>query len=78
MSGRGNTADDLLNLASMKQKLDSTSLLSAAGLDPSHVMEVGTGFWPSKTLLSAVQLDLFSLLGLLAARKLGGSDDLGH
>jgi len=26
-------------------------------------LEVGTGFWPSKTLLSAVELDLFSLLG---------------
>jgi hypothetical protein len=26
-------------------------------------MEVGTGFWPSKTLLSAVELDLFSQLG---------------
>jgi hypothetical protein len=29
----------------------------------SHVMEVGTGFWSSKTLLSAVELDLFSCLG---------------
>jgi hypothetical protein len=47
----------------MRQKRDSTSLLSAAGQDPSHVMEVGTGFWPSKTLLSAVELDLFSVLG---------------
>jgi hypothetical protein len=47
----------------MRQKPDSTSLPSTAELDPSHVMEIGTGFWPSKTLLSAVELDLFSLLG---------------
>src|SRR3981189_3164328 len=47
----------------MKQMRDSTSLLSTAGLDPSHIMEVGTGFWPSKTVLSAVELDLFSHLG---------------
>jgi hypothetical protein len=26
-------------------------------------MDVGMGFWPSKTLLSAVELDLFSHLG---------------
>jgi hypothetical protein len=63
MSGRGDAADDLLSLAGMRQKPDSASLLSTAGLDPSHVMEVGTGFWPSKTLLSAVELDVFSLLG---------------
>jgi O-methyltransferase domain/Dimerisation domain len=37
--------------------------MSNAQLDPSHIMEVGTGFWPSKTLLSAVELDLFSHLG---------------
>src|SRR5260370_10648442 len=47
----------------MSQMRDSTSLLSTTGLDPSHIMEVGTGFWPSKTLLSAVELDLFSHLG---------------
>src|SRR3981189_1858273 len=47
----------------MKQMRDSTSLLSTAGLDPSHIMEVGTGFWPSKTVLSAVELGLFSHLG---------------
>ena len=32
-------------------------------LDPSHIMQVGTGFWPAKTLLSAVELGLFSRLG---------------
>ena len=42
MSRRGNAPDDLLNLASMRQKPDSTSPMSTAELDPSHVMEVGT------------------------------------
>src|ERR671924_1142815 len=31
--------------------------------DPSHIMQVGTGFWASKTLLSAVELELFTKLG---------------
>jgi hypothetical protein len=47
--------------------------LSDAELDPSHIMEVGAGFWPAKTLLSAVELDLFSHLG---AESMSG-DDLG-
>jgi hypothetical protein len=37
--------------------------MSDSELDPSHILEVGVGFWPAKTLLSAVELDLFSLLG---------------
>ena len=35
----------------------------AATLDPSSIMQVGMGFWPSKTLLSAVELGLFTVLG---------------
>src|ERR671928_679725 len=31
--------------------------------DPSHIMQVGLGFWASKTLLSAVELELFTQLG---------------
>ena len=31
--------------------------------DPSLIMQVGMGFWPSKTLLSAVELGLFTALG---------------
>ena len=31
--------------------------------DPSHIMQVGMGFWASKTLLSAVELGLFTHLG---------------
>jgi predicted O-methyltransferase YrrM len=34
-----------------------------APLDPSHIMQVGMGFWASKTVLSAVELELFTALG---------------
>lgn len=30
--------------------------------NPSHIMQIGMGFWASKTLLSAVELGLFSVL----------------
>jgi hypothetical protein len=33
-----------------------------SGLDPSHIMQVGMGFFASKTLLSAVELQLFTTL----------------
>jgi hypothetical protein len=36
---------------------------SARQIDPGHIMQVGMGFWPSKTLLSAVELGLFTSLG---------------
>jgi O-methyltransferase domain/Dimerisation domain len=32
-------------------------------LDPSHILQVGMGFWPAKTVLSAVELELFTHLG---------------
>ncbi|MBA2349540.1 MAG: methyltransferase [Solirubrobacterales bacterium] len=32
-------------------------------VDPSHIMQVGMGFFASKTLLSAVELELFTQLG---------------
>src|SRR5215210_6016162 len=32
-------------------------------VDPSHMMQVGMGFWASKTVLSAVELGLFTELG---------------
>jgi len=32
-------------------------------VDPSQIMQVGMGFWASKTLLSAVELELFTKLG---------------
>jgi hypothetical protein len=37
--------------------------MSQMELDPSHIMQVGMGFWPSKTVLSAVELELFTQLG---------------
>lgn len=37
--------------------------MAQAELDPSHIMQVGMGFWPSKTVLSAVELELFTHLG---------------
>src|SRR3954470_13527189 len=32
-------------------------------LSPGRIMEVGMGFWPAKTLLSALELGLFTTLG---------------
>jgi hypothetical protein len=34
-----------------------------AALDPSHIMQTATAFWASKVLLTAVEFDLFSVLG---------------
>lgn len=41
-------------------------------VDPSHIMQIGMGFWASKTLLTAVKLDLFSLLAIrpLSAKQI--------
>ena len=36
---------------------------TAGQVDPSEIMQVGMGFWASKTLLSAVELELFTKLG---------------
>jgi predicted O-methyltransferase YrrM len=36
---------------------------TAQGPTPDHILQIGTGFWASKTLLSAVELDLFTVLG---------------
>ena len=36
---------------------------TTTALDPGHIMQIGLGFWASKTLLSAVELQLFSTLG---------------
>lgn len=47
--------------------MDSNSLArkpdTSERLDPSHILHTATAFWASKTLLSAVELDLFSALG---------------
>jgi precorrin-6B methylase 2 len=36
--------------------------MSTTEVTPEHIMQVGLGFWPSKTLLSAVELGLFTEL----------------
>jgi hypothetical protein len=43
-----------------------------ATLDPGAIMQIGFGFWPAKTLLSAVELGLFTLLadGSLSAAQI--------
>jgi hypothetical protein len=35
----------------------------SAQLEPAHIMQIGMGFWGSKTVLSAVELELFTKLG---------------
>jgi hypothetical protein len=39
---------------------------TAIEVDPSHIMQVGMGFWASKSVLSAVELELFTQLGSAA------------
>jgi SAM-dependent methyltransferase len=47
--------------------------MSQEQLDPSHIMQVGMGFWPSKTVLSAVELELFTQLddGAMTGAEIG-------
>jgi hypothetical protein len=42
-------------------------------IEPDHIMQIATAFWPSKVLLTAVELDLFTVLGdrALTASELG-------
>ena len=44
---------------------------SETQLDPSKIMQIGMGFWASKTLLSAVNMGLFTML---ADRDMSGED----
>jgi hypothetical protein len=46
-------------------------VIAAAELDPRKILETGAAFWPSKVLLTAVELDLFTTLG---ARALTGPE----
>ena len=48
-----------------------TAPATAATLSPARIMEVGMGFWPSKVLLSAIELRLFTELG---ARAMTGAE----
>ena len=45
--------------------------------DPSQIMQVGMGFWPSKALLSAVELGLFTLLSSGALSRAEIAERLG-
>jgi len=38
-------------------------MTSTPNATPEHILQVGMGFWASKTLLSAVELELFTVLG---------------
>ena len=40
----------------------SAAAPSSAQLSPEHIMQVGMGFWASKTLLSAIEMELFTEL----------------
>ncbi len=44
-------------------------------LDPTHIMQTATAFWPSNVLLTAVELNLFTALanGPLPAQQLGNA-----
>jgi hypothetical protein len=44
-------------------------------LDPTHIMQTSTAFWPSKVLLTAVELKLFTILGesSMTAEALGAA-----
>jgi precorrin-6B methylase 2 len=46
-------------LATASDNAGATPTVTA---NPDHILQIGFGFWASKTLLSAVELDLFSLL----------------
>jgi hypothetical protein len=42
--------------------MTATDTTTTAGPNPEHILQVGMGFWASKTLLSAVELELFTQL----------------
>jgi hypothetical protein len=50
--------------SAIESQLDvGTAAPGAVPPDPSQIMHVGSGFWASKTLLTAVELELFTQLG---------------
>src|SRR5690348_5279640 len=52
-------------------------VVMAEQLDPSRILQIGSGFWPAKVLLSAVELELFTRLAKGAATGAGLAEDLG-
>jgi hypothetical protein len=53
------------------KSLKEIQVQEAKKVDPSHIMQIGMGFWASKTLLTAVKIELFTLL---AIRPLTGKE----
>ena len=55
----------------MKTQTD-IQVQEAQKVDPSHIMQIGMGFWASKTLLTAVKLELFTRLAVrpLSAKEI--------
>jgi hypothetical protein len=53
------------------ENLKEIQVQEAKKVDPSHIMQIGMGFWASKTLLTAVKLELFTCL---ATRPLTGKE----
>jgi hypothetical protein len=47
--------------------VDVRDAAAPATLSPARIMEVGLAFWPSKVLLSAVELGVFTVLGATSA-----------
>jgi ketosteroid isomerase-like protein len=58
-----NDAGKLVTFESVGDTAAGTAMPPQAALNPSHIMQVGAGFWASKTVLSAVELELFTHLG---------------
>jgi len=52
--------------------LKEIQVQEAQKVDPSHIMQIGMGFLPAKTLLTAVKLELFTLLAVrpLSAKEI--------
>src|SRR5687768_3494595 len=46
-----------------KAHMESTTVKKEKEVSPSQILEVGLGFWTSKTLLTAIKLELFTYLG---------------
>lgn len=53
---------------------DADAPTTTAAPNPEHILQIGFGFWASKTLLSALELDLFSTL---AANRLSAPEIAG-
>jgi predicted O-methyltransferase YrrM len=66
-----------LKLELTRANSDRTEDRMSAQIDPSQIMQVGMGFWGSKTLLSAVELELFTKLGSGGMTAEQIAEDLG-